>query len=1397
MPPSILIRSLRGVRRRARLLGLAYGMGIVIVCATALLVASVGVDYLFNLRAAPRLLVIAAAAAAMIWAMVHWVIRPMWARLSLSDVAGRLEQAFPQFDDRLRSTLDFLDEASPGSAVMKQQVVGETTSMFRQIDLSRAVVARPALYSVGTAAGALLALLGLGLLIGPQYTRIALSRLIDPFGAPAWPKRILIEMVGQVPTRVPIGQRVDVKMRLARGDRESMKAIVYYRQGDGPIQQEYMTRGSDGAYSVSLDTRAGDSADAGRLNIWLKSGDDEKHLEPITVVPRLTISQVTARIIPPDYAKAGPVLVNLVQGPAIMTSGSTVELTVGFNKPLDPGTPVQLQPINESADSMPLPQIKWNLSDSTTAVGTLIAGQSLRFHLLAADTDGFRNSGLEEYEFVVHPDQNPTVQIEYPRRNEERTAESVIRLSAIADDDFGIRTATLMVDRLGDKKHWEIPLVADGSPHAGVQWDRIDSSAERRRYRLGYTWELRQLADAQLKYGDVLEYYIQVQDNYAIGSSIHPPVPSGKLRITIISQEELANRITDELRTLAGQINEIRNAQNRTLEETENLARDTRDRPELNTADRAAAERLANQQSIAASQTKQIAGKMDSILQRLEENRSAADELMQIAADVRDQLNQTAENPMKEAANDLNSARQVGKSAEKRNEQLAQAQINQQQSSEQLQKALDRMGNIGSLQQTMDRIRDLLSQQQHLSQETAEIGRRNLGKTPEQMNPEDRQKLNKIAKEQEDLARRTAKAIEEMRKLAEQMSGSDPAAAEAMKQSAQTGRQQQVSVNQSRAAQQAGQNQQAQAQASQKQAELGLQLMLDHLRQAERRKLEELSRQLTEIQQQIANLIRRQAGHNLDNITLQGPGRVDQIGSKLMDELAQKAGRDKARPAPALELPQLTTAQEQTERNTRDIGKTLDDAPNGAQPAAHLLRAAGRMERAIVSLREKNLSAAYDPSQVEALASLEEAQRIVDEQKAAVDQKLQQQQKEAIRQAYEKIKQEQEKLNQETARIDKSHRLDDGTLRREDAVRLGQLPGQQGRLADEVNKLEEDLAAVGSIVYIWANKDIVQSMNEVKDQLSKPATGRPTQAEQARIIEQLDAMIRNLMIEPAESKYASRGGGGEGGSGQGSDAPSLPPEVELRLLKELQLAVNRNTKTLDGLPEKDKAQLLALGNRQGELRTLLDQLLQQSSQGKIKLGPEPDHTDPLPEEANAEEVENQELEKSLLDDEPTAEQIEKDVNRIGDRMARSRRRLAINNDPGKTTQIIQQRIVDNLDELIDMARSQQARSNSKNSSKPQMAQPPKPQDGNPDDRQIGQSQSNHVQTPAQSSTVPPGQVSTADPTTDIRQNMAEWGGLTPRQRQAVIEGSGETVIQKYKGLIDDYYRSLATKATER
>ena len=96
------------------------------------------------------------------------------------------------------------------------------------------------------------------------------------------------------------------------------------------------------------------------------------------------------------------------------------------------------------------------------------ASESFRFHLHATDTDGLSNTAAEEFEFVVRPDQYPTIVIENPRRNEDRTPESVVPLQAVAEDDFGVQSLKLVVDRVGDKKHWEVPLVTNAAALAGT-----------------------------------------------------------------------------------------------------------------------------------------------------------------------------------------------------------------------------------------------------------------------------------------------------------------------------------------------------------------------------------------------------------------------------------------------------------------------------------------------------------------------------------------------------------------------------------------------------------------------------------------------------------------------------------------------------------------------------------------------------------------------------------------------------------------------------------------------------------------------------------------------------------------------------------------------------------------
>lgn len=1688
MPPTMLLDSLQTVRRRVRWLGLVYGIGVLLASAVGLLLTIVLADYTLNLPGFPRIVAMLLGVGAIIYLLYRWVLQPMAARLTLSDVAGRLEQAFPEFDDRLRSTVDFMNSDIPGSEAMKQRVVGEAAALAGKLDLSRAVVAKPAWYALGTGVGSILVALLLALIMR-DYASVAMSRLLSPFARNDWPKRVQIAEAGNLPTRVPVGDRVDVKMKLTRGDYS--KAIIFYQYDNNPaIQRELMTRGEDGTYTASIDARVDSGQGNASLKIWMTAGDDEKHLAPITIVPRLSIKSVEAELVPPAYVTdAKATTVDLISAPALVADGSRVKLNVQFNKQLAANNPVALVAASEE---LTIPQIDWKADTSTSASGTWMARKTMRFHVRATDSDGFTNNALEEFEIVVRPDQAPTVQIENPRHNEERMAQSNIPLLGLAEDDYGISWLKLIVERVGDHKKWEIPLLDKGTAQTGVSVSRAEGALDRQRLRAAYSWELSQLADAKIQTGDVLEYYLLVKDNFDLDGQTHPEVASGRLRITVISPDELISKVIDDLRQLKNQIQGVRNAQERTRQQTNELADDLRKRPQLDAADQAALQRLSNQQATAAAQTRQIAGRINELMQRMTENGANSQELQDLARDVANDLQQAAENPMREATrqlaaagqqqqrtptaaqpnnndpngtsardattrpageqqdanggatsrpSDLASNQQNGRNGanparngnqqarngsqrrgpqdqqnpsdqqasasaaqngdqqqqqrdtnqqpgdaarvqqpanargaqanaqsrgqqqanngqrngadqqanaqssdqqqnaanrepgdqqnptngqqqadngqrngadqqanaqsrgqqngsnqqnpsggpqqqansqqqqrgsggqqqpgsqqnspsqrgqgsqqnqqangqqqqrnggnqspsgqqqaqsgqpqqgssqeqqQQRQEALAQANQNQQQANEQLDRALDRMASIGSVQQQVQRLRDILNQQQQISQQTRQIGRDNVGRTPEQMSQQDRDKLNQVADQQQQLSEQTAKALDEMQKMSQQMNRSDPASAQAMQRAAQRGQQQQTSQNQQRAAQQARQNQQGGAQSAQRQAEMGLEMVLNDLNEAEKHRLSELQRQLEDLQNQIGNLIRRQATHNLDTVALQGADAVQKLDVNVLADLMAKAERRPDDPPANVQLPQLTALQEQTERNTRDLGKTAEETPSGAEAATHLTRAAGRMERALVQLHTNKLAEAYDPNQIEALTELEGAQRTVSEQQSQVDQQLQEQQREGLRQRYVKIRDAQVKLNEEVTKIDGA-RTPDGGLNRPEAVRLGQLPAEQNTLSEQVNGIAEDLAAATSVVYVWSNKDIVQSMNDVKADLSKQTTGVSTRAEQTRIVDQLNAMIRNLQVRPRDSKFAQNDNGqqqqqdqqgGQGQAGQQKRPPRLPAEAELRLLQDLQRAVNTSTKTINDQPNKDQPKLVALGGRQGELRGLLDQLLQNSSRGQLKLGPEPDVKTQLPEEANGEQVENQELDQSLLNGQPDQDRDEKQANLIGDRMARSRQRLADKSDPGKITQLIQDRIILDFDSLIQQAQQQQAETRNQQQRRQQQQQQRQQQanqrqqgqqqqqaqrnQGQPEN-QSDRNQDTRSQDGAAASRLPGQRQVSTDMSKEIRESAAEWGQVSPRLRDAVLDGADEKIMEEYSKIVQDYYKSVANQ----
>jgi hypothetical protein len=810
------------------------------------------------------------------------------------------------------------------------------------------------------------------------------------------------------------------------------------------------------------------------------------------------------------------------------------------------------------------------------------------------------------------------------------------------------------------------------------------------------------------------------------------------------------------------------------------------------------------------------------------ENKSPEKGAKEAAKDVASQLDRTAEGPMKQAASELNqakdnkgdpkaSAEQQKSNAQQSSQQMQNSSQNQGEASRQLDQAMNKLNDFGGLTPAIEKIKDLKDRQAQVAKDYKEALKKAIGKDAKDLTAEEKAKLKDLVEKQNELAQQTDKALKDMENKADRMNKSDPTGSKAMKEAAQQGQQAGIPQKQSNpkdqngAAQEMEQNQQANAQQQHKEIDLGLEMILNKLKEAEQRKLEQLQKDLAEMQKLIGELIARQAGHNIDNLLLQDPKKVTDMTQDARDNLFDLAGREQAKLAEMKpELAVLTPSQEQTERNCRDFAKKAEPLPDPAV-ASKLTQAASKMEQAIVYLRKSQLADAYQPPQVEALVALVEAHKAVTEMKNKADDEAEKNKEESIKQAYVKMLEAQQKLDKDTLEIDASERDADGNLKRDKAIRLGALPGEQGKLAESAQELNKRLETLKSIVYVWANKDIVSSMGEVKDELAKPETGKTTQAEQARIEEQLQAMIDNLAKKQAKNpKFAGPRNGGGGGKGQ-KPPPKMPTDIELRLLKDLQTAVNRNTKVVDGevqknkgkKDEKDGQKLLALGTRQGELRGLLDNLLKQASEGKITLGKEPDPKDQLPEEADKNAIEDQEFIKDLVDNNLQADTVEKSIKLTGDRMARSRQRLALTNDPGEVTQEIQKRIVDGMDDLIKLAQQQQqqAQAQPKPGDKPgEKGQKPQPGQ-NQGPQEAGKPQDGPHQeagtTAAQASTLTPGSDPQTDTSRDLQSKLDEWGHITPRARDAVMEGRNEKSLSKYDQFIKDYYREVAKKAAER
>ena len=302
MPPTALIGTLESLRRRVRVLSVMYGVGILVAIGAGLLLGTVLLDYLLNLLPIPRIILMLAALACLANFLARWVVRPAMTRLRLSDVAGKLEHAFPDFKDRLRSSVDFLTKGTPGSEVMKNRVVAEAAELAGRFDLSAAVQTKPVWESFAAGGGAILILILLAALAGRDYLSPAFSRLIYSVREPALAEargnrngqRSPVARAGG-----PAGGRPDSVDQGRQGLARGAGLLPVRRRADADRNHDPRS-GRDLFREPGRAGRCGRRGN-GQMIVWTESGDDATAHKTIAIVQRLSAVSAELMVQPPPY----------------------------------------------------------------------------------------------------------------------------------------------------------------------------------------------------------------------------------------------------------------------------------------------------------------------------------------------------------------------------------------------------------------------------------------------------------------------------------------------------------------------------------------------------------------------------------------------------------------------------------------------------------------------------------------------------------------------------------------------------------------------------------------------------------------------------------------------------------------------------------------------------------------------------------------------------------------------------------------------------------------------------------------------------------------------------------------------------------------------------------------
>lgn len=1202
------------IRQAARRIVWLHAWGWVIATLLAAALLAAGLDYLLRpIDLVLRTLFTLAVLAAVAWAAQRW-LWPAWQyRPTPLETAQRIELRWPQLGGRLSSSIEFLaqseDETTSGSAALRRRAIAEAEAASQGLDFAAALNPRPQRRSLTAAGGLVLACLLLALL-GSQTMALAVGRLALPWSSLAWPRWNHLEFA-DVPERLARGRHLELAV-VDQEQRLPDSVTLHVQYDDGQSFREEM-RFLDGRMVHRLEN-------VSRGFRYRASGGDDDTMpwRRLEVVEPLAVSDVKVVVHPPVYAgtpwEATGAVFTMLEGSQLAVSGRV-------DQPLT-AAQVQREGGKETVD-LAIADDGLGFSLPTTATSRWQPKKPGPYILHLTSAEGVTTDDAFRWAVRLTSDAPPTVAIESPSDGSYATPNALLPVVGTSKDDLALAAINLRFLRPGASdaqaesvKLWKAksnPYQAKGS--AGASPSQGVSSSQGVSFSQGVSpsqvtggqsqafrgdWDMQSVFGVQP--GDVLTWFVEASD-------FRPQTgQTTAARLTIISPEEMQQRLVQRQAAALSQLAEALNLQRETRTQIGSLEVQwsevglwrPRDRDLLHSAEL----HQRQVQSLAGRSATGAATILAGVLADLQANRLDLPEMADRCTEILAALDRLEGQPFPAVATRfadlLREARQENNNSAETKENLIALGKQQDEIAETLESLLGKLAEWDTFQRMRRDLAQLRDEQRALASSTQKLQAEMFSSDPDGQQQADARQLGR---QQSDLVRRFEKLQQRLSEFA-QRPEVEPAAAQKAASVAETASKLAIASKMREAAR------------ADDDLKLGRSLEIQ----------QEIDRALAELLDALAGRMDGDSQRALQQLKdlAASLDTLEREQGKLADELDEQAAAPMDQ-----ELNRLEEQQRKLEEQAGELARKLEqnqaaDASQAAQDAA------GSMNKAAAAAQQKKLEDAAKQAR-DAQKKLQEAKQNVNEQIAQRQADLLREQMARLEQHINGLVVRQEAAKREAERLIDVQQKQNDNLTEAQTTSAGDLGVEQESLAIETRALGESpqLPSAFALQLEWTAGDMSSAASLLRE----------LQLDEAVRAAQDSALVRLRMILDA-LQAASSAADNQDDAPMGDEPPPMPPAAddapppdihdlaEVKLLRAMQAAINAQTAELEklratdgSLPAPAAESLATLAEEQGRVAELALKLVQ--SLGRPKR--------PASDDAEGPAVSDEELLKQLDD----------------------------------------------------------------------------------------------------------------------------------------------------------------------